>query len=474
MEIIFLIRSNMKHSIVLFISTSFLILCACQKIERSPSAGLQSNAILNTKGTSPNQIIEKYSVSLSDAKRYSELYRPGEAFSVTPYVEGKDTLLYLFNYREGWLVLSGDRRVVPVVAENSKGSIKMMDGTGSASWLKMYAQEVSRLKKDEEHQKDNDYTSLWKAISRRREGPGTKSESKWVIREAMINEYSVFTATVPPLLQTEWGQQDPWNYSYPLDLYYNKRCYVGCVAVAFAQLLYYWHYYSGNPTKLSHTISCYDTINSAYGLVYDIGFSRSNVTNNSSRWDDMALSASSGGNTGYVGDFMLDIGNIVQMGYTGDGSGAYLQYALYALNLYYGLSYSYGSFSESTAKAQLFSGRPIVVSSQNSIASHAWIIDGYTTETQYYSMLRYCELSTNWGLDDEVYDTFEETQAVYGFSAPYDMIPFNRVEYVNLFHMNWGENGEGNGIYTSINWYYSTSNSTFSPDNTNMATVYFQ
>lgn len=476
----------------LFITAASLFLtCACQKMDNMPTDSLKDIQNLETKGEVPLNPLDRFAVSLNDAKRYAELYRPGDSFVVSPYVEGRDTLLYVFNYKEGWMVLSGDRRTYPVIAQGAKGSIKINETSGYGFWLKLYALGISELKIDET-KKENEYTVIWKALSPARTGPkrpATKADAKWVIREAMINEFSDYVATVPPLIQTKWGQQAPWNNNYPLDTYYNNKCYVGCEAVALAQVLYYWHNYAGVPTKLFHTISSSNSIYSGYvysdgfltiNYVEDIGFFRNNETNNSSRWNDMALSATSGGNTGYVGDFMLDIGNRIGMSYTGVASKASFLNAATPLAQYYGFSYNYRHApAESYIKEQLQYNRPVIIRSTSSYSSsggtinHTWVIDGYTSEHQYYSMLRYCELSTEWGLDDEVYDTFEEAQAVYGFSAPYDMLPFSREIVRDHLHMNWGEDGEGDGIYSSLNWYYAEYGCVFSHTDMDTCSLYF-
>lgn len=50
---------------------------------------------------------------------------------------------------------------------------------------------------------------------------------------------------VAPLLQTEWGQQDPYNRLCP-EFYYNsgrkEHCRAGCVAVSMAQVMNYYQY----------------------------------------------------------------------------------------------------------------------------------------------------------------------------------------------------------------------------------------
>jgi hypothetical protein len=472
----------MKRVILPFVATVLVSTFSCQKAENVSLSSQVDKPSPVTKAGDPSFSSDRFAVSLSDAKRYSELYKPGKPYSVTPYVEDRDTLLYLINYNEGWLVLSGDRRMNPVFAQDAQGFITMKDESACSFWLKQYAKDVLRIKMDEDHQ-DNEYTSIWKAISPEKDGHKTRSEPKWVIREGMYNETSVFDAVVPVMLQTKWGQQAPWNNGYPLDTYFNKRCYVGCVAIAFSQVLYYWHNYAGVPTKLSHTISCNSTVYSgltydgALNLVYNIGFSRSDETNNSTRWSDMALSASSGGNTSYVGDFMLDIGNRVAMGYSGGGSGAYINYAAYVLSPYYGFSYVYGPYSESAVKNQLQNNRPVIVGgpSTNNSSRHAWVIDGRTIEYQYYSMFRYCEYSTDWGPNNEVYDTFEEAQAIYGFSAPYDLRPFSRTFVIDRFHMNWGEDGVGDGLYRcgEDHWNYYNYGCAYSTADLNTCFLFF-
>ena len=454
----------MKRLIFLITSTALLSIVSCQKAEFIPIDSQTDMASLCTTADSHMYSLDRFVVSLSDAERYAELYKPGETYTVTPYVEGRDTLLYFINYKEGWVVLSGDRRMNPVFAQDAQGSIAMNDETTCGFWLKLYAEEVLRLKNDIREQ-DNDYTSIWKAISPKKDNLYTRSNPKWVIREVVYNENTVFDAVVPVMLQTKWGQQAPWNNNYPLDNNYNNKCYVGCVAIAVSQVLYYWHSYVGTPTELSHTVSCYSTINSNYGDVHDIGFSRSDVTSNSTRWNDMALSASSGGNTGYVGDFMLDIGNMVNMGYSGAGSVTTLNNYLTTLQSRYGVTYSYGPYNESLVKTHLQNNRPVIVSGNSTNnEDHCWVIDGRMIEYQYYSMLRYCELSSDWGPDDEVYDTFAEAQAVYGFSEPYEMLPFSRTITIDRFHMNWGEDGIGDSWFAcSSNWYCSSYNSSFSP-----------
>lgn len=438
---------------------SLFIVCSCQKMDVLRSADKETPLSEMETDNSGNPL-ERFSVSLSDAKQYVTLHRPGASYSIDPVVEGRDTLLYVLNFKDGWMILAGDRRMDPVIAHDTKGSISVDKESGSGLWILSYAQIVAGLKKDTD-QEENEWTSLWEAVSPSRRAsntPQTKSELKWVIREGMLNEYSRFEETVPPMIQTEWGQWSPWNNKYPKDSYRNyKRVSACCVAVAFGQVLYYWHYYAGMPSKLSHFVSCLEYIDSGNGAVENIGFHSGSLNPNSPRWDEMALSKSaSTGNKQYVGNFLLEVGHYGNVHYSGGGSEAMVQTAAEPVSQQYGFSYVLNDHpSEEYIKTQLKGHRPVIVyangtnNTTNKLTGHAWIIDGLHTEYQHYTMFRYCEQSTDWGPNDEVYNTFAEAQAKYGFSAPYDMIPFTRdIERIR-YHMNWGEDGLANGYFSS-------------------------
>jgi hypothetical protein len=45
-----------------------------------------------------------------------------------------------------------------------------------------------------------------------------------------------------PLLETQWGQLDPFNKFLPIDPNTGERCKIGCAPLAFAQILNYWKF----------------------------------------------------------------------------------------------------------------------------------------------------------------------------------------------------------------------------------------
>ena len=91
------------------------------------------------------------------------------------------------------------------------------------------------------------------------------------------------------------------------------------MAVAVAQLLYYYHFHLGVPSGLYHSIVPTFIPNGNY---YTSSVTRSDYHANSSRWEEMAKTyRSQCASTDYVGDLVIDIGERVGIKYGEDGSG---------------------------------------------------------------------------------------------------------------------------------------------------------
>lgn len=284
-----------------------------------------------------------FAVSREDVMKFSEAIKPGKDYTTDSYVKDNDTLLYLLNYEDGWVILAGDKRTNPIVAESQHGKIALTSPNENLiAWIESYADEICALKKYDKDIK-NEYSKLWENISKchakktnnNRKATKGNPEYKWCVLYNTYCDSIYYSVSIPHLISTKWGQGYPWNNKCPLDVNDgNKRCPTGCVAVSLAQMIYYMHYHLGKPTGLYHTISIANSTIS--GPTTNIGFSRSSYNSSSSRWGDMALNMYSSGNTTYVGDLMLDVGNRVGMSYSGSGSGANINTSAVAN---YGLTY---------------------------------------------------------------------------------------------------------------------------------------
>ena len=425
---------------------------------------LEISSILNTRSSliSP----DSYLVSFEDAKNISRSLYPNSDFKIEPYVIDRDTLLYLVNYKKGWVIIAGDKRINPIVAESDKGYIsKWSSNENLMTWIDSYADEIHAIRTDS-MEIENEYTKLWSIISpiKTKNSKQTRSsvEYKWAVVSNTYCDSETSSVLIPHLVSTKWGQGYPWNTKLPIDTSDSgNRCPTGCVAVALSQIVYYMHYHLSKPTALYHNISIGST--SISGKTQNIGFVRANLNSNSTRWNDMALHMYSTGNISYVGDLMLDMGNRLGMKYSGSGSSADISSSAMS---YYNLSYSQSTFNYSLVKTDLLNSKPVNVTAYRKVdgssnkKGHSWIIDGIGTKNRHYVTSKHFEYTENWMYESEYYDTFDELRTHYHINSEYDYIEEDAGYYTSEYlFVNWGYDGDNdNGYfstYPSTPWTYN-------------------
>lgn len=436
-----------------------LIILGCNKNDNLLISQEDESSNFNdiTQISSKASTMEDYCVSLDDAHKFAEAMRPGKSVKVEPYIVEKDTLLFFINFNEGWLILAGDKRLNPFVAESQKGNISMPTSNENLNiWIDSYADEI-RIARTLIENKENEFTDLWSKISQNSapkdsdddKSPETKSATyKWAVVKSTYMESETYNDIHPHLLTTKWGQGPPWNTKLPMDSNAGKQCYTGCTAVAISQILYYMHYHLNKPLGLYHNISVSQS--SISSKTANIGFSRSDYYANSTRWDSMALKKNSSGSYTYVGDLMLDVGNRVGMEYSGTGSGASI--SLSALSNY-GLTYSSSSYDYQTIKDDIVNDKPvnIIAWTQGKENGHSWVIDGIAERIRRYVTHIQFEYTDNWMNESEYYDTFYELRQKYHIDSEFDTITKEAGTYVDEFLlMNWGYDGKYDNAYYGI------------------------
>lgn len=466
-----------QNSVYLFVA---LICFSVSSCEKDPIGNVIS---LHDDLAVPVSEWSRYDVTTHDAERYVKLHNPEKTYEMTSYVEGADTLLYVYNFSDGWVVLSGDRRVGPVIAESPTGRLDMNDEQGYVFWIRSNAENILALKEDGP-EIENKSVRMWDMIApvSMNKVPQTKAAyKKWVIREFPINQKTTWETEVPHLIQTKWGQKEPWNMTAPKDMTTLKklplmpetvdRCTIGCVAVAVSQLLYYLHYYIGKPNALYHDVSWADSI---FTSTSDIGFFRSGLVTDSNRWDDMLKDPYIDNREAmqYVTDFMMDVGNRYGMKYSAEtsnagGSGCSMSPTAQILSEIYDISCKKADYNVSIIQQQLYNGTPVLISGcfydskHEGMSAHAWLIDGLFVQRARYTMMRYCEYTDNWTSFDETYDSFASAKAKYDFTGEYDIQTFVGTDDVEVlsFLMNWGENGGGDDVYYGVydDWSYKST-----------------
>ncbi|MBM3436972.1 MAG: hypothetical protein FJY07_12235, partial [Bacteroidetes bacterium] len=185
---------------------------------------------------------------------------------------------------------------------------------------------------------------------------------------------------IEPLVTMTWNQDWPYNYYCPADpAGPNGHVYVGCVATAMAQIMYYWRY----PHQGSGSHSYY---------IYPYGQQTVNFGETTYDWDGMVDNSDTKVNLpmaliGYHAAVSVD------MDFSPDGSGAYSDDVPYALKTYFLYSQQVSFKNRSNyqlatwkimVQTELNALRPVYYSGQSPDGGHAFIIDGYHLSDDMY------------------------------------------------------------------------------------------
>lgn len=211
------------------------------------------------------------------------------------------------------------------------------------------------------------------------------------------------TKQVGPLLNTQWGQKDPFN-CYLQSIYPNST-YLGCTAVAVGQIL-----------RFREDLPGYD-----YSIMPDMRYSS--------------------GDMNYLGKYLYDIGRALKIKYSSASSGASLDDVENALKKW-GYSFEEKEFNaEVLAMAVINSKSPVyirAVSTNNSTgkdAKHAWVCDGATYNihpNNFYVMV----------------PNPTPGDAGTGPYKPWSWPAAKKYYFSYSYHFNWGYEGYGDGFYT--------------------------
>lgn len=80
-----------QNSLYLFVA---LICFSVSSCEKDPIGNVISQRDL----AAPVREWSRYDVTIHDAERYVKLHNPDKTYEMTSYVEGADTLLYVYNF----------------------------------------------------------------------------------------------------------------------------------------------------------------------------------------------------------------------------------------------------------------------------------------------------------------------------------------------------------------------------------------
>ena len=297
-----------------------------------------------------------------------------------------DALFYVFNVGEGFVMVSADDAVVPVLGYSPSGHFnpdRIPDNF--RAWVQGYADAIEYAK-THELVADAAVQEQWEALEAGRvlRGGGTRN-------------------AVGPLLTTKWDQDIPYNNLCPIDSDDDWVGHVptGCVATAMAQIINYYEY-------PAHGFGTHRYYHADYGL------QQADFTNTTYQYNLMPdtfdyYAPIDPAQANAVATLMYNCGVAVNMDYAPDGSGTSMAEARAALVTHFGyetqdalksrhyqatssmtgLSYwatsTYYTDDEWVAllSSELNENRPILYSGDDG-GAHAWVCDGYDNDTLFH------------------------------------------------------------------------------------------
>ena len=262
-------------------------------------------------------------------------------------IDGEEKLpYYIFNAAdsEGFVIISNDDNLPAILGYSDNGIFDeeaLPDRHPLHSLLQSYARQVSSIKRN----------------------GATYSNSNCSRKD------------VEPLLTSKWGQPGHFNLFSPV--VDGERCPTGCIATAFAQVMYYHKW----PQAATTPIDGYTS--------YEKRIEMPALPSTTFEWDKMSDSYEGSENTAEaeaVSRLMLYVGYAVDMSYTPMYSAAHIDHARNFVD-YFGYScktkivrrinYSPDRWA-ALLHNELMEGRPIVYSAFSPYDGHGFVVDGYS------------------------------------------------------------------------------------------------
>lgn len=305
-----------------------------------------------------------------------------------PIVENGDTLAFYVQFNHGWELISGDKRIPPILAESEEGQINWSDianpGINSVKGMINVVREA-KLKSWQS------VNAIWQAIEPSQDensqfttskkgkgvGSGTRGEGqgKWICVDTIFVENTTHSSK---LIQTHWAQDGLFHeYKEYTPYKYNgavlQHTKVGCVAVAAGQAI--------NFMKCKKESDSDEIPYSAN--MPEVADGTLSVTSYTNNWSLLSQIE-------YVAKFISYLGKCIDMNY-GLAESSSTTEKIRDLLDYYHISYqscfssTTNQYDYSTIYSNLLSGYPVIIAAKDLDlnSGHSFIIDGYRKQEWY-------------------------------------------------------------------------------------------
>jgi hypothetical protein len=286
--------------------------------------------------------------------------------SVIPYKYDNLNSLKLFNLEpEGWILLSTDIKVKPVIGFSFTGTFeKPVENVNDPmyNWFNFYQRQIKKIITNKTFKEQN----LWEEMR------------KYAVSKETASSY----VRVMPFMKVNWGQGKNWNQFCPSDASGpGGHVYVGCVAVSMAQAMSVFKI----PVQGKGSNNYLDP---KYGTQYV------NFGNTFYNWNLMSVSEADQ----YNSLLLYHCAVAVDMNFGADGSGTQTLNAASALRNYFSFSRNllYKSRTgtdkewQDMLSTELLHGRPVIYSgdADDGNPGHAFNLDGVMNSSYFH---------INWG-----------------------------------------------------------------------------
>lgn len=332
-----------------------------------------------------------------------------------------EDLMYIINYENGgFVIVSGDRRVTPILAYSETNNFLDEDLPGISDWINAVSQGIIEAKKTKKARKE--VARLWEIYTGE---PNVSINMIEPIDDCNCDEYyeSFSTGQFVDAV-ARWSQGYEYSWYSPNDGGCNcGRKPAGCGPVAMAMIMNYYQY-----PQMTMTWSG-ESLTTNYPMPQTIPYSCGYPLNANDRQVAMLIRLCGS----WAGSVYGILGNCATATYPWNINNAFT-------NMFYSNGGTLGNLSDQYAnvKSDLESYHPVIfigtTGSLNANDAHIWVGDGY-------SYLHYQVKST-------YIDQNGETQCLCE--------AFSR----EMISMNWGFGGSGNAFYIA-NYAFTINGNTY-------------
>jgi|WetSurMetagenome_2_1015567.scaffolds.fasta_scaffold10086_4 hypothetical protein len=329
------------------------------------------------------------SVVFSFIENYFPVSKQYTIRDISPVNSGDKVTFYIVNLKpEGWILISGDDKVEPILGFNPSGYFDpdFQKVVSVNNWLHQYHENILVASANKYLVKNK----LWEGFPK--------------------TEATTSTVTIEPFIDVTWDQDATFNRFCPEDASGpGGHTYVGCVAVAMAQAMSVFGYPSSGAGTKSYYADEYGT--------QTVRFDKEAF-----KWDSMANATADK----YNSRLLYCTAVSVSMDFGPDGSGSYTSRVPNALKTYFKYSpaikrvvrYSTDSAWIQLLVDELSARRPVIYSgdADDSKAGHAFDIDGVNSGKYFH---------LNWGWSGTYNGYFlitDLTPGIYNFTQNHEAV----------------------------------------------------